>query len=48
MTLVSAPVFKTGEASETMPGGFDSHPLPFFSLVSIPFVFAGVTSGSDH
>lgn len=27
--LVTAPVFKTGEVSETMPGGFDSHPLPF-------------------
>ncbi len=26
--LVTAPVFKTGEASETVPGGFDSHPLP--------------------
>lgn len=26
--LVTAPVFKTGEVSETMPGGFDSHPLP--------------------
>ncbi len=26
--LVIAPVFKTGEVSETMPGGFDSHPLP--------------------
>ena len=26
--LVIAPVFKTGEASETALGGFDSHPLP--------------------
>lgn len=26
--LVTAAVFKTVEASETMPGGFDSHPLP--------------------
>jgi hypothetical protein len=25
---VTAPVFKTGEVSETMLGGFDSHPLP--------------------
>ena len=26
--LVTAPVFKTGEASEKVLGGFDSHPLP--------------------
>ena len=31
--LVTAPVFKTGEASETMLGGFDSHPLPLLSAL---------------
>jgi hypothetical protein len=35
--LVTAPVFKTGEASATMPGGFDSHPLPLKSLDQTEF-----------
>ena len=33
--LVTAPVFKTGEVSETMPGGFDSHPLPLLKVIQI-------------
>lgn len=30
---MTAPVFKTGEAFETTPGGFDSHPLPLLLLL---------------